>query len=251
MELIFLEKKKRGIIIIAILIVAGGVIYFMTNASYFRLKKVTVAGNQNLGKEVVIGLSELKVNNNIFRSNTGKAKKNISKNPYVEDIKVTRKLPDTINIVISEISETYQIPTEDKSHIILDANGNILNYKKSPSKNVTVIKGLKFNKKINEKSIGTNISEYGENDKIFKYLKSSSELNLPNEIREINFNKNNIDIILKNNKLVKFGNFKNYEYKLKLLKEVLKKTAEEKINYETIFMDRGENPIIVTDGASL
>lgn len=242
------NSRKNFYTILLCVFVAFGIFQLVRNIDYFNIKNITVAGNNKLKKEEVIQLSKLQKGQNIFKVNRVKVKNRIRKSSYVEEVKITRKLPDTVNIIIVEKPEIYQIVSSEKTYIILDKDGNILKVSNNPSKDVTVINGVKFETKIDKTAPGKNILEYIDSKRLAKFLTTNEELKLGKDFKEINLNKGQIDIVLKNNKIVKFGTLKDSDYKLKLLKEILDRTTNEKISFEKILMDRGQKPIIVTDG---
>ena len=107
-----------------ILIVAGG-ISFCLLSPVFNIKKVIVFGNNKILSEEIIERSEIEIDNNIFRIQPNKIIQSIKQNPYVDDVKIKRKLPDMVNIDIIEREPTYIFKIAD-AYVYINNQGYIL-----------------------------------------------------------------------------------------------------------------------------
>ncbi len=59
---------------------------------YFNIESIEVQGNVNISKELIKDTSTIKTGNNIFYANKRDAIDNISLNPYIEEVKITKKI---------------------------------------------------------------------------------------------------------------------------------------------------------------
>lgn len=57
---------------------------------YFNIESIEIKGNVNIPKEVIKDSSTIKTGNNIFYTNKKDAIENISLNPYIEEVKITK-----------------------------------------------------------------------------------------------------------------------------------------------------------------
>ena len=121
-------------------IITGG-ISFCLLSPMFNIKKINVKGNSKIPGEEIISLSEIEVDNNIFRIQPNKTIDLIKKNAYVEEVKIKRKLPETINIEITERKPTFIFKFAD-AYVYINNQGYILEI--SPNKiEKPIILGIK------------------------------------------------------------------------------------------------------------
>ena len=124
-----IKRKNRKKVVISILflcvLVLGGMIYYLTTP-VFNVSNIQVVGNSKNTVDTYISLSKINVGNtNIFAFTNNGVKKNIKENPYVEDVVVKRKLPNTVELNITERTVAYQAEYLGK-YIYLDSQGYIL-----------------------------------------------------------------------------------------------------------------------------
>ena len=79
---------------------AIGIVVFLCKSEMFNICNIEVTGNNHVSQEVILTLSEIQLNKNIFLSRTSKAEQKISTNPYIKEVNVKRILPDKIKIEI-------------------------------------------------------------------------------------------------------------------------------------------------------
>ena len=70
------------------------------NSAYFSLQNINIYGNSTLSAEKAIELSGLHRGSNLFKLNTGEAAAKIKLHPSVKEVKIKRKLPQTLDIEI-------------------------------------------------------------------------------------------------------------------------------------------------------
>lgn len=107
------EKKSKKINkvlkTITLLLLIGGTITFAMISPIFNLKNITVTGNSQISKEEIISLSGIQLEENIFRISNLKTINNIKQNPYINEITVNKKIPNTIEINIVERQPSYML----------------------------------------------------------------------------------------------------------------------------------------------
>ncbi len=103
-----LKKKKRKlrtdrvmIILLCIFMFSMGLVTLL-KSDLFNLSEIEIVGNSILKKDEVINEEKLITKKNIFSYNLKDIKKEIQSNPYVDDVKVKRKLPNKIIITVKE-----------------------------------------------------------------------------------------------------------------------------------------------------
>lgn len=220
-------KKMRKIknfikwtILIGIII---GVLVFLCTSGLFNICQIEIIGNKQITQEQILELSEIKLGDNIFLGNQLKTKKNLSSNPYVEQIKITRKLPDKIQIQITEKQKAYVIEL-DTGYAYIDNQGYVLEISDTKI-DKPVLQGYSTTKK--EILPG---SRLGQEDlerlgDVLKIVKSSSEIQIQDKITRINIeNKNNYILTLQElKKVIYIGDKSNLANKMLYIKAIIER----------------------------
>ena len=75
----------------------------------FDIVEVKVINEEQISKDTIISLSNIKIGENIFKYSKKQVTKNIKENQYVDSVKIQRKLPNIIEISIKERKTTFMI----------------------------------------------------------------------------------------------------------------------------------------------
>lgn len=118
------KSKKIMVTIFSIIILVAVIIIFSLTAPIFNITDIEVEGNEKIASDTIISLSGLKKGENIFKFNDSIIEK-IKENTYIQNVKISRKLPGTINIKVEEREVKYQINLIN-SYVYIDKNGYIL-----------------------------------------------------------------------------------------------------------------------------
>lgn len=114
--------KRRLFLFLFVLII---LIFILLYAPFMQVKSINCYGNNLIKTEDIISSSQICKGNNIFRINKSKAISLIKENPYIKDVKISRKLPSTININIEECRVSAYIKNGNK-YIYLNDECKIL-----------------------------------------------------------------------------------------------------------------------------
>lgn len=122
-----INYKKRRIIalIIFILIVLITMIVIVLSSNLFNIKKIIVINNNKVSSEKIIQNSELSINDKMFKSLNSSIKERIKSNPYIEDVKITKKLNGTVIIDVIERTPTFSLKHEEE-YFYINNQGYIL-----------------------------------------------------------------------------------------------------------------------------
>lgn len=113
---------------------------------YFDIKKIEIINNKNISKEEITKLSGIFKGDNIFYIDMDRIKKGILTNPYILDIEVKKKLPNTIIINIKE-REAIFYGEKNGKFVVIDKNGVVLeNRKDIKNMNLVKLQGLDVEK---------------------------------------------------------------------------------------------------------
>ena len=117
-----------------------GTIYYLTTP-VFNVANINVYGNTKNSADTYISLSEININEtNIFAFTNSSVIKKIKQNPYVEEVIIERKLPNILELYITERTVDYQINYLN-SYVYLNNQGYILELNEE-KQDVLIIDGL-------------------------------------------------------------------------------------------------------------
>lgn len=224
-------NKKKRILLISIFVLIGMMIcaiYFTFHLTTFDLKKITVTGNSKYTSSEIISNSPFKLNENIFSEYLRYKDVELTNLPYVADLKVDIVFPDEISLKVIERTSKYIAYDKEKNKFFrLDQDGYILEETSQNEKKEKemLIYGITFNNKIvlGEQINAIDLSKLKIYEKISEEYEKSG---INGNITKVNF-ENSLTTITLNDKLnVILPNDTNLEYKLDLLKSILKKNGE-------------------------
>ena len=148
------RKKKRYFLRLLIILAICIGAFCLAHIEHFDLDGITVAGNKEISDEEIIKLSEIKKGESVFDAHTNAAERKIKKNLYIQDVKVKRKLPNMIEIVVEERTGKAQF-ANGKKFVIIDNEGKVLEISKE-EKNVTFVENVTVKKAKEDKKIEVN-----------------------------------------------------------------------------------------------
>ena len=178
----------------------------------FALKKIEIFGTERIKKEKIEIL--IQPAKNLLFLNSEKLKEKIKKEiPEIESVKIEKKFPDTLRIIIVERKEVFEICS--KECYFLDKKGVVFSLAKNPS-NLPILE-IKGEVKIGQKILEEKILE-----KIFEVLENLKNLNqIPQKI--IIFSKNEIKVLTEENFFIIFDLEKDLKWQFQKLKYTLEK----------------------------
>lgn len=221
------ERKHSRALTIAkysalILLIAGTIIYFMLSP-VFDIKKITVSNNKKLSTEEIISLSGISIDENIFKIRTRQAERDVKENPYVESVKISRKLPSEISIDVTERVATFMIEIIN-SVVYINNQGYMLEVTEEKLE-VPTITGLAT--PIEEIKAGNRLckEDLRKMEVVLKIIDTADSYELTSLITEINIaDKNNYTLYLEEEKkTVYLGDASNINTRIMYLKEILER----------------------------
>ena len=118
------KARKRRLFISFIALIIALVITALTLCLtvFFPIAKINASGSKIYTDEQIIANSGIKLGDNIFTFNSGRAVDLLkAKLPFIEKVEFSRKLPDTLNIKV----------TDAKAHFCVLQNGEYFNVSKA------------------------------------------------------------------------------------------------------------------------
>jgi Cell division septal protein len=110
--------------LISVLVICAAVIAALT--LFFRVDTITVSGESRYTSQQVLDASGLKTGENLFLLNKyAVANSLLEKLPYIETVRINRKLPDTLLIDVTECSSTIAA-VQDGTAWLISPSGKIV-----------------------------------------------------------------------------------------------------------------------------
>jgi cell division protein FtsQ len=135
-------RGKSGFVTLLVLVFCLAAAVFI-GTEVFQVKKITVIGSDTLDNNVIINVSGISYEENIFKISKEQVKNRIeSFAPYPVVKAVSMKLPDEVIIVLEERVPAAAVPYLS-SYLIIDCNGFILDIvKQSQGVSLPVLEGI-------------------------------------------------------------------------------------------------------------
>ena len=231
-----LNPKVKKVLILSVLILVG--IMLILLSSIFNCKEIQVIGNSKVSTDEIISLSNIKTEENMFKINVFKARKNIKENAYINNVKIKRKLHGKVEIIVEERFPTFILSCEEGC-ILINNQGYILEQVTEPPKLPTII-GINTDFTIKNNGDRLDNADLVTLEKIILITDIAEKKELKNLITYINIS-NTKDIVIymdSQKKTIHFGDETNASKKFDRVKTVM----ENETNYEgEIFVQDIEN----------
>lgn len=238
-------KKKKAILkivkVLTLIIVIIGVSIYVALSPLFNIKEINVTGNSKLSKEEIISLSELKTDENTFKVSKKNIKNKVKANAYIENVKIRRKLPDKVEIIVVERVATYMIPFAN-SYIYINNQGYMLEITSQKAEMPAIVGISTPEEELYEgqRLISEDLVKLGE---VLQIMESANANELVDLITKIDIS-NRQDYILtleKEKKAIHLGDVSNLSTKMAYVKKILndEKGVEGEILVNTDLTNKG------------
>lgn len=187
------EKKIKKVKFVLKLIVFLGAIIgssiFAMTSPIFNVKEINVLNNKIVSSEEIISLSELKTDQNIFKFSKISVKNKIKQNAYVEDVKIHRKIPATIQIDIIERDPKYSVDYMGK-YAYINTQGYVLEIS-DDNRGLAVIQGITTEEEMVQPGNRLNNDDLVALENIIKIMNIIKENNLVDKVTSIDISDKN------------------------------------------------------------
>ena len=172
------RKKKRfrtRFYVIMTVLILGILFLILSLSSIFTVDSIEVRGNSHYTAEEIINMGHAVPGRNlIYNLNKQEIEEYLLQNPYIKEARVTRKLPSTMVIKVTERQERLAFKYDD-DYLIMDEEGILL--KKTRNKPMTTLAvGVVVSKiKLGEK-VGT--TDNGQMDRLLELVQATTASDL-------------------------------------------------------------------------
>lgn len=212
--------------------ICSAAIGFVLYSPFFVLNHLELSGQKYLTQEDVLKIANLYMGEPLFHLETDNVTRRLSSDLRIESVKVIRKLPDTLQI---EITERVPIATlvGDNLYLDIDRNGKILDvYRELKSMPIPMVTGLG----LHDLYIGDEVD-----DKLVKklivYLNALDEKTTA-EISEIAFIDEDYVVAYSTRGIqIRLGKLERLEEKARYTEDFLKDLSQNPLNVEYLDLD--------------
>lgn len=239
------NKNKKAILglikwtTLILILVGGGTALLLS--PIFNIEKIEILGNQKLTDDEIISLSKIQLNENTFKLIKSKITKNIKQNAYVENVKINRKLPNTIEIEIEERTPTYMI-TFANAYAYINNQGYFLEVSKEKL-NIPILNGYSTPEEEIHEGNRLCVADLYKLDSVLQIMNTAESNGIAELVTKINITDKQ-DYVLeleKEKKTVHIGDTANLSTKMLYIKSILEqnKNTEGEILVNTDLNNKG------------
>lgn len=202
---------------------ASGTIIFALTSPIFNIKDIKVINNNQVQADTIISLSELKKEDNIFKFYGKNVVNKIKENAYIENVKIHRKLPNTIEIKVEERTPTFSVDYMGK-YAYINTQGYILEIAET-NNGMTIIQGATTKEEDIQPGNRLCNEDLSRLEETIKILDSANENKLEGKVTSIDIsNKNEYSIYIESEKKkVHLGDSTNISNKMLYVLAIIEK----------------------------
>lgn len=194
-----IKKIKFFLKIFIIIGLISGSITFALVSPIFNISNITVAQNNKVATDTIVSLSTLKNGENIFKFYNKYIENKIKENPYIESVKIKRKLPATVEIEVKERVAKYAVDYMGK-YAYINTQGYILEISDNNEK-LPIIQGATTKEDEFVPGKRLNTEDLNRLEDVIKIMHSMKESGLDSKVTSIDINnKNEYSIYLEEEK---------------------------------------------------
>ena len=239
------QNKKRlnrrrssvaRIALVSVVLVAAAVATVLSLTVFFKIKSIDVYGESSYSSRQIISAAAVELETNLIRLNSEKVSQRIeTKLPYIEEAKIRKRLPTTLEILVTKAQVAGYIETENGNYAVSD-KGKILEKLAVVPEGMTTIAGVKLK--------DPKISEFiSEDETVFKNITviySALGSTFSKNVTAVDVSDRiNISFVYRDRITVKLGTETDLKEKLKFVSRIL--SDPEKINDDDIGVIHASN----------
>lgn len=243
-----LNKKKRYFRIFSRFFIFFSfiflIIFALKNSNFFDVTSITIEGNKNVSSAKIKKVTDLHKGSKFFVVSKKDRIKKLKKVPYIEDAKISYSLRGRVKIKVKERLPYYQIDAND--YLLVDDNFRILENSDKKRENLVNLSGFNVENPQAGNYILTNKEDQEKRNLLLELR--NDEYSLRGNIRDIELLDSISTFTTVDGVKIEFGSYSNIEYKLKMLSLILKDISTTNKNAVLIQMEKGDSPVLITDG---
>ncbi len=227
------KRTKKILKWTSIIILVIAAMAFTLTSPLFNINEIQVENNKILSKEKIISLSGLSNDQNIFRFLKSDVEQRIKEDPYVQNVKISRNLPNTVKIEVEERNRDFSLKFLNE-YAYINNQGYILEISED-SLELPIIQGAET---VEENIVPGNRLDKKDLKKLevaIQIMTIAKENDMYNKIKAIDISdKNEYILYLKEKKTAYLGNSSNLNTKILYVKKIMELESK---NEGTIFVN--------------
>lgn len=203
----------------------GATIYILLSP-IFNIKEIVVRGNEQITTEQIISLSKIEVGINAFKIRKSSTKKAIKENAYIDNVKIRRILPDTLQIEIEERKPSFQLELGN-SYVYMNNQGYLIDMTEQKLE-LPIITGIKTNAEDIKVGNRLNTEDLEKMTSVLQIIDVATSNEIANQITRIDIaDKQEYKLFFeKEGKIAHIGDASNLSTRMIYLKAILEKEKE-------------------------
>ncbi|WP_167797492.1 cell division protein FtsQ/DivIB [Staphylococcus croceilyticus] len=142
------QKRIQYIILTSlILLILLFLIYMFTPLS--RISHINISGNKNLSNQQVEKALDVKPGSRMYTYSKRKGINNLEQNPLVKNVEIKKRLPNTLNVQVTENNVVGVVKDKNKYTPIIEGNKELKDYKGDIAGSGPILDGFKGSDKDN------------------------------------------------------------------------------------------------------
>lgn len=212
------QKFKRTVVLLLVLMLALSC--FCLFAPFFNITDVEVHGNAQVTSQEILDRTSIAVGTNIFKLSKKSVREGLKTLAYLDTIKVSRKLPSTVKITVTECYSELLFPYTT-GYLATNSKGKILEIITDPvGWDLPQVFGVEI--ELAEISEKIAVQDGVKFDIILECIQYFKELNQLEKIAAFDFTDiTNIWVTYREGYRVNFAKLEDMEYKMKMLETIL------------------------------
>ncbi|BGE82665.1 cell division protein FtsQ/DivIB [Staphylococcus petrasii] len=151
------QKRIQYIILTSlILLILLFLIYMFTPLS--RISHINISGNKNLSNQQVEKALDVKPGSRMYTYSKRKGINNLEQNPLVKNVEIKKRLPNTLNVQVTENNVVGVVKDKNKYTPIIEGNKELKDYKGDIAGSGPILDGFKGSDKDNMVKALSNMS---------------------------------------------------------------------------------------------
>ena len=231
------KKRKTILVLILTILVLVCIGTYLLKSPGFRIQEVSIKGNEQLAKEKIMKIADIKIGDNIFIKNGEVLKVKLKQNGYIEDVKIKKIYPNRIEIEIKERKKQFQIKTETENYIYIDEQGYILESNTNKLELPTII-GMDITEKEVENKKRLDEKDLNKMENILQILEEFKKIEIADKVTQIQVEDEYIISLENEGIVINLGDVTNLKNRMYYVSAILK---QETGNKGTIFVNGNLN----------
>ncbi len=245
------RRRRRGnmsLYYLMLFVVMVIILYILSRTVFFKVENYDISGNSRYSDSEILGAAGLGDNENLYNIDLSATEAKIKKNLiYIDSVTVSRELPGTIIIEITEAEEFACCQYEGNRYAVISRNGRLLQTEQPESEeDLLQIYGLD----LIDVSLGDEFTSSDENKKsIIMNLLDVIDETCPGKIDYIDIT-DRTDITMSYDGgriIIDFGSSLDYEYKMRYLITIIEANLDADASGELIYISSSSGVSFIPD----